>query len=98
MSAALEDWQKARLEYTEDELYRLIVARALVDGQVETKAEFDAQVRQLGDLDAADKIIAFRARRPGCIAVEFSGLFECACGVSWTADDPEPACKKELLK
>lgn len=97
-TAELEDWQKARLEYTEDELYRLIVARALVDGLVESKAEFDAQVRQLGDLDEADKIIAFHCRRPGCIAVEFSGQFECACGVSWAADGRELACRKELLK
>jgi hypothetical protein len=98
MTTTLEDWQKAREAYTDAELYRLIVARNLCDGAVACKADFDAQVRQLGDIETADDIIAFRDKRPGCIAVEFSGIFECACGVSWAADDPAPpACMKERL-
>lgn len=99
MTDELEDWMKTRLEYTEDELYRIIVARMLVDGQVANKAEADAWARSLGDLDEADKIITFRDQRPGCIAVEDSGVYECACGVSWAADSPDhaPACGKEKL-
>jgi hypothetical protein len=99
MTTELEDWQKARLAYNDGELYRLIVARSLVDGAAPCKADFDAQVRQLGDLEEADKIIAFRDLRPGCIASDHSGRFECACGLSWAADDPAPpACMKERLE
>lgn len=93
----LEDWQKARLEYTEDELYRLIVAHLLIDGIFADKREVDAWARGLGDIDQADAIIAFRIKRPGCIASDHSGKFECACGRSWSVDDHAPACNKKVI-
>lgn len=94
-----EDWQRARLGYTDAELYRVLAARLLIDGNFDSKAALDAWVRNAGDLEEADKIIAFNAKRPGCIANELFGKFECACGVKWLPDDPSPPdCKKELLK
>jgi hypothetical protein len=97
--AGLEDWQKARLAYTDAELYRLIVARHLVDGAAGCKEGVDSMVRGLGDLDEADKVIAFRDQRPGCVATDYSGRYDCPCGVSWEIGDPNPpACRKEALR
>jgi hypothetical protein len=98
MTAHLEDWEKARLAYADAELYRLVVARTLVDGAASCKAEFDALVRKLGDIEECDKIIAFRNQRPGCIAGECSGRYECPCGVSWAIDEPNPpGCRQDDL-
>jgi hypothetical protein len=95
MSALLEDWEKVRLEYTDAELYRIVVARTIADGNVPCKADFDAQVRQIGDLEECDKIIAFTDQRPGCIASEDCDRFICPCGNQWNADDADqPVCKE----
>jgi hypothetical protein len=99
MSDKIDDWWQARLAYTDAELYRLIVARVLLDGDARDKAEFDDQVRRLGDIEASDKLIAFRTQRPGCIANDYGDKFECACGVAWDADNPNPpACQQDVLR
>lgn len=89
---------KDRAAYSDAELYRLFVARQLLDGVAACKAEVDAWVRQLGDIETADKFIAYRNKRPGCIAMDWGDEFTCACGAKWAADDATPpACRKERL-
>jgi hypothetical protein len=83
-------------DYTDAELYRIVVAQALTDGVVSTKAEFDARVRQLGNVLAADELIAFRNLRSGCKAWRHGKRMVCDCGATWLANDVDPPHCKEL--
>lgn len=58
------EFMKEREAYSDAELYRLFVARQLIDGRCENKAECDAMIRRLGDLAAADQVIALRDKPP----------------------------------
>lgn len=80
--------------YTDAELYRIVVAQALTDGVVSSKAEFDARVRQLGNVLAADELIEFRKIRPGCRAWRHGKAMVCDCGTTWRIDTEDaPPCK-----
>jgi hypothetical protein len=81
-------------EYSDAELYRIVVAQALTNGTVSTKAEFDSIVRTLGNVGGADELIAFRKLRPGCHAWRHGKSMVCECGVTWQVDDTNPPhCK-----
>jgi hypothetical protein len=81
-------------QYSDAELYRIVVAQALTDGIVATKAEFDNFVRGLGNVMAADELITFRNTRFGCRAWRYGKRMVCDCGTSWLADDANPPpCK-----
>jgi hypothetical protein len=93
MNQDLETFQIGRAPYTDAELYRLIVAQTIQSGSATCKADFDSQVRKIGRLEAADKVIALTDRRPGCAAKLAGERFRCECGATWSADDQEiPAC------
>ncbi|MFC7515125.1 hypothetical protein ACFQUU_08930 [Herbaspirillum sp. GCM10030257] len=84
-------------QFTDAELYRLVVAQAITDGTVQTKADFDAMVRTLGTVAGADELIAFRKLRPGCKAWRHGKRMVCDCGTAWLADNPSPPdCKPDL--
>lgn len=94
-----KDFMAVRRTYSDGDLYRLFVARQLLDGYAATKEDVDAEVRKLGDIEAANELIEFRNRRPGCIASDYTTRFQCACGVSWTSDDANPpACQQNRLR
>lgn len=95
----LEDWQIERANYSDAELYRLLAAKFLVDGVFASMAEMDHAVRALGDLESANKIIEFRAWRPGCVAADYGDEgFRCACGVQWIGPANQgPKCKMETF-
>lgn len=92
MSTDQTDFMGERKGYDDADLYRILVARNLLDGYCANKSEFDAMVRSMGDLAAADKLIAFRDQRPSCIATEFADGFSCACGIKWSHNDLNPPC------
>jgi len=80
--------------YTDAQLYRIVVAQALTDGLVATKADFDKRVRTLGNVIAADELIAFRNLRPGCRAWRHGKSMVCECGSAWAVDNADPPkCK-----
>lgn len=84
--------------YTDAELYRLIVAKALLESRAQSKSEFDEQVFQynsfVGGIKRADIIINARRLRPGCMAYKLGKTMVCDCGASWPADsDDRPDCK-----
>jgi hypothetical protein len=84
----------ASMQYTDAELYRIVVAQALTNGTVLTKADFDAIVRTLGNISGADELIAFRDLRLGCRAWRYGKRMVCECGVTWAVDTPNPPrCK-----
>jgi hypothetical protein len=85
-------------QYSDAELYRILVAQAMTDGAVATKAQFDGAVRTLGNVRDADELIAFRNLRPGCRAWRHGKTMTCECSVHWRIDDPAPPYCKEMPK
>lgn len=82
-------------QYTDAQLYRIVVAQALINGTASTKAEFDAMVRELGNVAGADELINFRSLRPGCRAWRYGSRMLCECGATWAdQDECPPACRK----
>jgi hypothetical protein len=79
------------------DLYRIVVAHALREGRFQTKAEFDAEVRNLGTVARADEIIASRNSRPDCAAFQIGHKMMCDCGVTWDvhSNEPIPNCRKQ---
>jgi hypothetical protein len=54
-------------------------------------------VRKLGNVLAADEIIAFRNLRFGCKAWRYGKRMVCDCGVSWLVEEVDPPkCKGGL--
>jgi hypothetical protein len=83
--------------YSDAQLYRILVAEALTDGAVSTKAEFDEMVHQIRNIQDADELIAFRNLRPGCKAWRHGKMLVCECGAAWVANDPAPPpCKPQV--
>jgi hypothetical protein len=82
---------EASEQYSDAQLYKILVAQALTDFALGTKAEFDALVRQLGDVRSADELIAFRNIRHSCKAWRHGKRMVCECGSAWNVDDPSPA-------
>jgi hypothetical protein len=82
-------------EYSDAEKYRLIVARAITSGGATCKADFERQIRKIGDIDEADRIIALTDKRPGCRANVENFRFECRCGNAWNFDQEPPPCKAQ---
>lgn len=88
--------EEVAAQFTDADLYKIVVAQALTNGTVSTKGEFDAIVRTLGNIRGAEELIAFRNIRPGCKAWRHGKRMVCECGSSWVVDDPEPPRCKEL--
>jgi hypothetical protein len=82
-------------QYSDAELYRIIVAKALREGRFHSKADFDVAASELGTIEQADEIIAFNRLRPDCDAWRHGQLMVCECGASWKVDEPNPpVCRK----
>lgn len=85
--------------YSDADRYRIVTEHQIQAGNVADSAEFNAMVRGLGEIEAFDQFIAFRAQRPGCIADEGIDNFSCACGRKWSKADPAPpACNFQQLQ
>lgn len=77
-------------EYSDAELYRIIVAQSLREGRFTSKYEFDAAARAIGTIEEADRLIAFSKLRPGCRAHQVGGWMGCECGARWSVGDSNP--------
>jgi len=74
-------------EYSDAELYRIIVAKAIHEGRFYSKAQFDLAARELATIEQADELLAMLERRPGCEAWRRGQLMVCECRVTWKDDD-----------
>ena len=85
-----EDW-----EYSDAELYCIIVAKAIYKERFYSKAQIDLAARDLGIVEQADELLAMLEWRPDCEARRRGQLMVCECGVTRKVGDRSPpACKK----
>lgn len=85
----------ASREYSDAELYRIIVAKAIHKGRFYSKAQFDLAARELAIIEQADELLAMLERRLGCEARRRGQPMVCECRVmSRDGDRSPPACKK----